>query len=453
MTTESEVVNISDLLDRLPFGSYQQWIFAICFFFALVDGLDSQAIGVTAPLIAADLNLSPGALGPIFSASQWGFMLGALAFGPCADGWGRKQFLLACGFLFGACTFLTAWADSFANLFFYQFMTGLGLGGAAPCFVALATEYAPPRMRARLVTILWAALPGGGMITGLLASYVLPLYGWRFFYYIAGALSLVVWVLVLLQVPKSMSFLVARNRDLELIRRILFRIAPNRVPATAERFALGEETQPGVPVKHLFTEGRAIGTILLWVAFFIDYFVLIAMLVWMPVLLKQTGMSVVEASLALAACNIGGVIGCLIVGYLIERLGAYALLITTFIAGTISLGAVGFVAPDFWPVIIVSGFSGMLVGGGGGGLIALAALVYPTFMRSTGLGWGLGVSRLGGAQGPLLAAGLAAAGWNAGGIFLSLSLIMLLATIVIFAMYWQDVIRRPIFEKINEPYR
>src|SRR5476649_1558274 len=125
MATNMNVVNVTDLIDQGSFGGYQLWIFAICFAIALMDGLDSQAIGVTAPLMAADLHLSPGALGPIFAASQWGFMLGALAFGPCADRWGRKQFLLASSILF--------------------------------------------------------ALPGGGMITGFLASYLLPLYGWRSF--------------------------------------------------------------------------------------------------------------------------------------------------------------------------------------------------------------------------------------------------------------------------------
>src|SRR5450432_1815456 len=305
MAPNSNVVNVTDLIDQSSFGGYQLWIFAICFAIALMDGLDSQAIGVTAPLMAADLHLSPGALGPIFSASQWGFMLGALAFGPCADRWGRKQFLLASSILFAACTFLTAWADSFASLLIYRTVTGLGLGGAAPCFVALATDYAPRRMRARMVTILWAALPAGGMITGFLASYLLPLYGWRSFYYVAGTLSLLAWLLVLLQLPESLGHMVARGRDPSRIRRILARIAPNQVDRSATRFAVDEETPAGVPVKHLFTEGRAVGTILLWIAFFIDYFVLIAVLVWTPTLLRQTGMSVSEASLALAVNNIG----------------------------------------------------------------------------------------------------------------------------------------------------
>jgi MFS transporter, AAHS family, 4-hydroxybenzoate transporter len=442
MSVGSDTVNVSDLIDRRGFGGYQVRVFVICFLIALMDGLDSQAIGVTAPLIAGDLHLSPAALGPIFSASQWGFMFGALAFGPCADRWGRKQFLLASALLFAACTFLTALVDSFSSLLIYRTVTGLGLGGAAPCFVAIATEYAPRAIRARLVTILWAALPGGGMLTGFLASYMLPLYGWRSFFYFIGTLSLVVCLLVLLQVPESLSFMVARARPAAQIRRVLARIAPNEVPPSAAHFLLNEVSQPGVPVKHLFTEGRAVGTILLWVAFFIDYFVLIAMLVWMPILLKQTGMSVSQASLALATNNIGGVIGCVIVGYLIDRWGAYALLGWTFVAGTVCLGGLGFVAPQFVSVAIISGFCGLLIGGGGGGLIALAAVIYPTFMRSTGLGWGLGIGRFGGAQGPLLAGALAAAGWGAGGIFLALGLVTLLAAGTIMLMRSSDTRRR-----------
>jgi MFS transporter, AAHS family, 4-hydroxybenzoate transporter len=280
------------------------------------------------------------------------------------------------------------------------------------------------------------------MLTGFLAAYMLPLYGWRAFYYLAGGLSIIVWLLVWVQLPESLGFMVARKWPAARIWRVLDRIAGGTAPVNATQFVLSEETKAGVPVKHLFTEGRAGATILLWIAFFIDYFVLIAMLVWMPILLKQTGMSVSEASFALGTNNIGGVIGCLIVGYLIDRWGAHVLLTVTFIAGTICLSLLGFAAPQLASVAILSGFCGLLIGGGGGGLIALAAVLYPTFMRSTGLGWGLGIGRLGAAQGPLLVGALAAASWTVGNIFLSLGLFALLAAGTVILMHIHETRRR-----------
>lgn len=320
MARASDAVNVSALIDR-RLGPYQIWIIAICFVIAFIDGLDTQAIGVTGPLIAADLHLAPGSLGPIFAASQWGALIGAFLFGPCADRWGRRRFLFTTCALFSLLTLATAWATSFESLLVLRALTGLGIGGARPCFVALASEYAPRRLRAGMVTVVWGAVPGGGILAGLFGAYLLSDFDWRSVYYASGALSLVVCVLMVAQLPESISFMVARGADPRRIRRILSRIAPGAVDPAASRFFLTEEIKSGVPVQHLFNEGRALSTILLWIGFFIGFLVLIATLVWTPGLLKMSGMTVAQASLALVANNIGGIVGTIGVGQLIDRFG------------------------------------------------------------------------------------------------------------------------------------
>jgi AAHS family 4-hydroxybenzoate transporter-like MFS transporter len=433
MAAQSEVVNVSALIDRRV-GPYQLWIFVICALMALIDGFDSQVIGISAPMMAGELHLSPGMLGPIFSAGQWGSLVGAFLFGPCADRWGRWRFLVGCSLVLAIATLLTAWATSFETVLLCRVLTGLGIGGSGPCFVALASEYAPRRIRAGMVTIVWGAVPGGGLIAALLGATLIGDFGWRSIYYLGGGFGVLVTLLVIAQLPESLGFMVARGADPAKIRRVLARMALGAVAASATRFSITEETKAGVPVKHLFTEGRGIVTILLWIAFFAGFGVLIATLVWLPGLLKVTGMTVAGASMALAFNNVGGVIGTIGVGQLIDRFGSYSLLALIYLGGAVVTVLVGFTAPDFWFVAILSGFCGLLMGGGGSGLIALAALTYPTFMRSTGIGWALGFSRFGSATVPLVVGLMFAARWSVSGIFLALGSAVLIDVLVVGVM-------------------
>ena len=429
----SGTVNVSELIDR-RLGAYQILIIAVCFLVALLDGFDSQAIGVTAPLMIPDLHLQPNQLGAIFSSASWGFLVGALLFGPCADRWGRKQFLIAAGLLFSACTLATPWTFDFTSLVWLRFVTGIGLGGVAPCFVSIATEYAPRRMRAGLITVLWTGLPAGGMIVGFLGPYLLPAFGWPGIYYAGGAISLSAILLVIVAVPESLIFLVMHSRAPDRIARIAARLDDGLAAASIAGFITSEQPRPGVPVRHLFTEGRAVITLLLWVAFFIDYFVLLGVLIWSPTLLKATGMSVGQASAGLAFNDVGGVVGCLVAGYLIDRFGPSRILVATFLAAFAAIALTGYAAPSFASVAVLEALDGLFIGGAGAGLIAFAALLYPAEMRSTGVGWGLGIGRLGGASGPLLGGTLMAAQWLPRTIFATFGVVAIPAALTILIM-------------------
>ncbi len=413
-------VNVTELIDQRPLGTYQFVIIGICTFVALMDGFDSQAVGAAGPMIMSAFHLQPAQLGAVFSSSSWGFLCGALIGGPCADRWGRKPLLIASTILFTLCTIITPLMGDLQGLLVVRTLAGIGLGAAAPCFVSIATEYVPRRLRARLVTVLWAALPGGGVIVGFLGPFLLPSFGWQSIFYIGGGLSLLAAVLVIFVLPESVVFAVTRGDKPEHVQSLVRPLAMRPISAAVATFVVSEEKMPGVPVKHLFSDGRAPTTLLLWIAFFADYFALIALLVWTPTLLRQAGMPVGQASAALAFNNIGGVVGCLIAGYLIERFGPYRILVLTFVAACAAIALTGYVAPAFIPVAIMETVDGLLIGGGGAGLIAFSALLYPTYMRSTGIGWGLGIGRLGGASGPLVAGALVGAAWTPAWVFLAI---------------------------------
>src|SRR5271170_5630635 len=190
----TNAINVTRLIDDGPLSPFQIGTIVCCALVSALDGIDSQSIGVAAPFIADGLGIKIANFGPIFSSALLGATLGAASFGPLADRLGRKTLLIVAAVLFGAFTVLTALADSVPVLMIFRVLAGVGLGGATPCFIALTSEYAPARLRATLVTVMWSAFPFGGMIGGLLNSYLLTKMGWQAIFYIGGVVPLVIAV-------------------------------------------------------------------------------------------------------------------------------------------------------------------------------------------------------------------------------------------------------------------
>jgi MFS transporter, AAHS family, 4-hydroxybenzoate transporter len=206
--------------------------------------------------------------------------------------------------------------------------------------------------------------------------------------------------------------------------RKAFPTAP--VPADAT-FVLNEERASGVPVVQLFAMGRAVGTVLLWVSFFIAFMMLVTNSAWAPTLLKREGIGIREASLAMAAFNLGSVIATSFAGWLIVRAGASVILPLVMLGSALSMALIGYAAPSVGAVILLQGLFGVCMGGGSSGLIALAAIYYPTAIRSTGVGWAMGMGRVGSFTGPLVVGSLVTLGLSTAGIFIAIGVPALLA--------------------------
>lgn len=428
-------VNVTTLINR-KVGAYQLWLFTICFLISLVDGLDSQIMSVTGPVIARDMQLPAGALGPLLSASQWGSLIGAFGIGFFADRWGRRQTLLACALVFSVGTLATAWADSFTTLFALRIITGLGIGGAVPCYLALAAEYAPENKRAGVVAIILGAVPCGGILAGLLGAGLLNAFDWHRVYEVCGVFSLLVTLLMYVSLPESLSFMITRGNDTTAVRAVLSKLVPGETYAPGTHFTISEEIKKDAPVRHLFTESRAPLTILLWIAFFISYLVLIGTLVWTPMLMKQAGMSIAEGSLALTFNNIGGIVGIIVAGQVFDRFRSslFPLLSGMFLIGAIATALIGYSAPSFLQVCIFSTIAGLFIPAGLSGIYGLSAIIYPTFMRSTGIGWASGFGRIGSSTGPMLVGLMFAASWTTPLTMLSLGIIVLVNVVCVLQM-------------------
>jgi AAHS family 4-hydroxybenzoate transporter-like MFS transporter len=405
-------VNITRLIDDGPLTRFQIGIIICCALVNVFDGMDTQSIGVAAPFIAEGLGIKIANFGPIFSAALVGATFGAATFGPLADRFGRKTLLIVATLLISVFTILTALATSVPVLMTFRVLAGLGLGGATPCFIALTSEYAPARRRATLVTLMWSAFPLGGMLGGLLNSYLVARIGWQAIFFVGGTAPLFVAALLAFYLPESIKFLLARRSDDDAVRRIVARFRSPAVGPGAH-FVVDEDRLPGTSVRHLFTEGRAPGTLFLWVPFFMGFGILTVATLWTPALLRLNGISPANTAFVVAFNGFGALIGQSTAGSLIQRFGIMPILFPAFLLGTIATIGLGYGASSVALAATFIGLIGLFMGLGTAGAIALSALIYPTPIRSTGVGWGMAMGRFGQIVGPLIAGGLLSAGWTA----------------------------------------
>jgi AAHS family 4-hydroxybenzoate transporter-like MFS transporter len=380
-------VSITEIFDTNPFSSYQVWVCFLCACVALFEGFDMMVIGLTMPSIAKFLHCKPGALGFAISAGQLGPLVGGVLLGMLADRWGRKRALITAAIIFGIFSVMTAYIGTLGQLALIRFLAGVGLGGETPNALAFGSEYAPTKKRATLATTMYAAIALGSVAAGLAAAYLIPAYGWQSVFYLGGALPIIFGLLLMFLLPETPDFLVRRGKDKEQVRRIVSRIAPALAREEGLEFYSTEKKLPGVPIKHLFREGRGFVTIMLWLLLFSSNLINWFLLAWVPTLLMKSGGSVKQFSIAFACLNLGSVIAILITGRLMDKTNPFNLLKVAFILAFVSIVAFGFFATSpFIVIAILSVITGFFVFAGNGGLMGLTAILYPSDIRGTGIG-------------------------------------------------------------------
>src|SRR5437667_1880573 len=258
-------VDVAEFIDQQPVGGFQFRLLLTCAAVLFLDGFDTQAIGYVAPALAKEWGLTKGALGPVFSAGLFGLMIGALLFGPLADRVGRKKIIILSTLAFGIGALVTAFVQDVNTLIAIRFLTGLGLGGAMPNAVAMTSEFNPRRRRATMVMIMFCGFSVGAALGGLLAAALIPQFGWRSVFVVGGVAPLLLVPILALRLPESVRFLALTGRAHERVAELLGLIGPRAVFAPATQFVIHEPGLTGIPVLHLFKEGRTVVTLLLWV--------------------------------------------------------------------------------------------------------------------------------------------------------------------------------------------
>jgi MFS transporter, AAHS family, 4-hydroxybenzoate transporter len=427
----ASLVDVAGFIDRQPVGGFQIGLLLTCAAVLVLDGFDTTAIGFVAPSLAKEWGLTKGALGPVFSAGLFGLMIGALVFGPLADRIGRRKIIVFSTLAFGIGALATAFVQDVNTLLAIRFLTGLGLGGAMPNTIAMTSEFSPRRRCATMVMIMFCGFSAGAALGGLLAAALIPHFGWRSVFVVGGVAPLLLVPILALRLPESVRFLALTGRANARVAELLGLIAPKAALAPATRFVVNEPELAGIPVLHLFKDGRTLVTLLLWVVFFMSLLDLYFLTNWLPTVLNDLGASVSEAAVIGSMLQVGGVVGALALGSIIDRFSFRALALVYFIA-IFAVGAIGQLGHSAVLVAIAIFVAGFCMVGGQIAANALAATFYPTSIRATGVGWALGIGRVGSIIGPLVGGMLLTMKWSAGAVFLTAAMAALCAALAAF---------------------
>ena len=434
----ARVVHVQEFIDAQPLSRLQIVLLILCFLVVAIDGFDTAIIGFIAPAIRAEWGLEIATLGPLFAAGLFGLMIGAFAAGPLADRHGRKTLLIVSMLVFGGASLASALSDGLRSLTWLRFLTGVGLGGAMPTTITIASEYCPKARRSSLVTLMFCGFTIGSAMGGFIASQVLPVYGWRALL-IGGGVAPLLLVPVLASVlPESVRYLVMKGNGQDQVRRVLLRIAPDTALEGAT--FVGASASTVSPVRQLFGGGLFAGTLLLWLSFFMSLLVVYLLTNWMPTLIEQSGASLANAARMAAMFQIGGTLGAILVGRLMDRFEPHAVLCGIYLGGAAFVIIISLStrtpAVMTWAVFA----AGMCVSGGQVGANALSAAFYPTPYRATGVSWANGIGRSGSIVGSLLGGILLGLGWRPTTVY---ALVAIPAVISALALATLGVIRRP----------
>ena len=395
------VANISELLDARNVGGFQKRVIALCAAIAFVDGIEAQLAGYIAPALRQDLGLDAQQLGFFLASGPVGLLAGGLLVAPLADRFGRRPILLASVTLFGICSLLTATSNSLVTLDGFRFLTGLGVGGAFANMISLTAEYSPAHRRSFMVAIMMLGFISGSTAVGLLASQIVPVFGWRSVLIVGGALSLMLVPVLLVALPESLRFLAVKEGAGENIARLMKRIDPG-IAIDRNTRLLGEHRERFVSVSALFRDGRARTTLLLWTIYFMSLLTLYLMSSWVTSHVHSLGAAVASAILIGTLFQVGGAFGS-VFGWMLDRMGTGVTIVSAYLTGAAAIACIAFAGANLSVLAVAVFAAGFGIIGGQSATNALAANSYPTHIRATGVGWASGIGRIGSIIGPSLA--------------------------------------------------
>lgn len=429
MSQNQQSIDVQSFIDRNPLSRSQKLIIWLCFIIVAIDGFDTAAVGFIAPALKAEWALEATSLAPLFGAGLFGLMAGALVFGPLSDKLGRKTILIGSIFVFGLASLISAFATDLESLIFWRFVTGLGLGGAMPNAITLTSEYSPTRRRSNLVTLMFCVFTIGSALGGILSAQLLPSIGWHGILMIGGIAPLATIPFLLVFLPESLKFLVLKNKAQEKIDKIVRKIAPHVADIPHLVPIPNEINQTGI--RDLFSRQYALGTFLIWCTFFMSLLIIYLISSWMPTMLTNHGFNLENASWVTSVFQIGGTIGAIVIGYMMDKTDSTKVLSMAYILGAVFLVCLGFGIENAMMPLLLLGMFGVGIGISGSqvGVNAFSSSFYPTHCRATGVSWANAVGRSGSVAGSVIG------GWLMSLNLTTFEILSLLAVPALFAAF------------------
>ena len=416
-------------IDAKPLGHLQWRVVGLCWLVNILDGFDLLAISFAAPTIAKAWQLDPRTLGIVFSSGLLGMTLGSLLLGPAADRIGRRRMIILATAVLGLSTLATAGASSVGPLIVLRVITGVAIGALLPSLNTLVAEYTPDRRRNLAISFMHLGYPVGGIAGGLLASRLIPSAGWEALFVVGGIFTLATLPALLLGLPESLQYLLRQDqaRSRAAADTIAGRLGIDLTSARTQSAAASASSIRDVLRGRWLAPGLA-----LWVCFFLGNLTLYFLLNWTPTVLVEAGLSGERAIHAGMLLNLGGGLGMLSLGYLSARWSIYRMMSGFFVLGGLFIMALGQAskATDLlFGLTVLAGFFSL---GGLIGMYSLAARLYPTSSRATGVGLAIGAGRFGAILGPYAGGVLISLGWPMGHYFALLALPLLAVAAVVW---------------------
>ncbi len=403
MTTQTR-----DLLGERPMSRFQIAAIATGVCLNMLDGFDILAMSFAASFVKADFHLDGTHLGYLFSAGLVGMGLGSLVLGPVADRRGRRPVVLFSVALAGAGMLGSAATHGFWGMLFTRAATGFGIGGAIACVAVVVAEFSSNRHRSAALAAFSTGYPVGATVGGLLTKYAIGLYGWQSAFVIGGVMTLLLLPVAWFRLPESIDFLTNRQ-PADALARANRLLAAMHLPAlTGLDTARADGRQPAfAEVRRILTPTTGFA----WVMFFFTMAAFYFVLSWTPRLLTEAGLSAQQGLTGGVVLNFGGIVGCGGFALAAAFLAARRLMIGSLLGSIATIALFGLVLDDLSLALGTAVFLGTIANAAMSGLYAIGPQLYPAEVRATGMGWAIGMGRLGAILAPMLSGALLDVGW------------------------------------------
>ncbi|MFG0753848.1 MFS transporter [Pseudomonas sp. TYF_14] len=393
-------IDCISLAENAEFGRPHLAILCWCFLIIAIDGYDLAIAGIALPSIMHSMDLAPTEAGILVSAALFGMLFGNLILGTLSERIGRTKSIVFCVALFSVFTALTGLTTSAWEFAATRFIAGVGIGGVMPNVVAVMTEISPKKRRATMVTIMFLGYAVGGVIAAVSGKQLIENHGWPSVF-IAAGLPVLLVPFLLKAIPESIPYLIKKDRHAELAK-LASKLSPSYTCQPGDVFvAPVVETRSDAPLKQILGSGRKLSTVMFWVQCFMCLFMVYALSSWLTKLMANAGYSGASAMTFVLLLNVGGVIGSVIGGMLGDRYRIKVVLITMYLLAAASLALLATDVPTWLRYILVVCAGATTIGSQILGC-AYAGLFYPAAVRAAGVGWMLGMGRLGAIIAPIL---------------------------------------------------